>query len=102
MFIYLISESIRDLNPRTRSDQFENRTSMILDNQFNSTKQSSDFPNIDFEKDLTKDILIEEETIEEGKVSSFRSLKTIIKTAHSLCIFSCVSKNMSVCQELIL
>lgn len=62
------SESIRDLNPRTRSDQFENRTSLILDNQFNSTKQSSDFPNIDFEKDLTKDILIEEETIEEGKV----------------------------------
>uniref|UniRef100_K1QJA3 Multidrug resistance-associated protein 1 n=1 Tax=Magallana gigas TaxID=29159 RepID=K1QJA3_MAGGI len=57
----------RGLNPRTRStssDQFENRTSLNLDTQFKTTEQSSDVPHID----MTKDILIEEEKTEEGKV----------------------------------
>lgn len=70
--IFFISESLRDLNPRIRStssDQLENRTSLILDTQFKTTNRSSDFPNVNFEKGVSKDILIEEETIEEGKVS---------------------------------
>ncbi|XP_019920175.3 multidrug resistance-associated protein 1 [Magallana gigas] len=57
----------RGLNPRTRStssDQFENRTSLNLDTQFKTTEQYSDVPHID----MTKDILIEEEKTEEGKV----------------------------------
>lgn len=84
LVIFIISES-RGLNPRTRStssDQFENRTSLNLDTQFKTTEQSSDVPHID----MTKDILIEEEKTEEGKVSEI---------LHSLIVFSFVYKNVT-------